>query len=187
MSLTEYDRAIWSAMGLGPVWIARQSASSATQANTVRDAVAWVGQYETRADENGVQWPSGTAGQLLLNMLEAAGIDPDSQVFVGVQPSHVATDAGAVSAAFTAQIRQALQDSACAKAVLMGAAVAGVLQVADAAGKRPTHEPVVLTLDTHAVSCLPMEGLAELLSEPRRKAVAWADVCRIRECYIDKP
>ncbi len=183
MSLSAYDRAIWSAMGLGPVWVERgqpAQAGESAQASTVRDAIAWVGAYETEADDAGQHWPAGPAGQLLLNMLKAAGIDARAQVFLGLHTPH----GGSAPAAIAEQVRIRLQQSACAKAVLMGDNAARVLSALEPSGIRSSNAPYVLQLDSHRVACAAMEGLAELLSDPRRKALAWADLCRIKSQFM---
>lgn len=179
MSLSEHDRAIWSAMGLGPVWIPRHGGQADQLAADVRNMIAWVGQFETAPDEQGRAWPVGTAGQLLLNMLTVAGIKPDEHVFLGL----LSPNAGSAPAAIAEQVRLRLGQSACAKAVLMGEGAARVLSALEPAGIRASNTPYRLQLDTHEIACLAMEGLPELLSEPQKKALAWASLCHIKSCF----
>lgn len=204
-TLSRSDHAIWSAMGLGPVWVERATALAATQ---VSDSVLWLGDFDTDVDAQGHVMPIGPAGQLLLNMLQAVGLSGAdltnasealrraTPVFSGVRFSaHGATapDAGFAPRAGVSesrpltdatwlreQVQQRILASCCGRIVVMGAAMASALGVPMGASPMTS-----LTLQGRTLSVTVLDGLSELLAQPARKAEAWRTLCQFRRALED--
>lgn len=178
MYLSADQAAIWRAMGLGPLWHVRAQTADAPQ---LRAAIVWLGDFDCQPDAAGHAVPTATAGQLLLNMIRAASLNPDEQVFLSLRPvttgrSDSPGSAAAASVA-TDDLVSRLSALACSRLVVLGE---GALQALKAGA---SVQGDAVQLPSHRMDCVVMDSLANLLEQPMRRADAWAALCVIRDRF----